>query len=70
MKVKSAPLKLEDINVGDEVYFKTSAIHNYDLYWKVIEKTDQALRVEIKEMGANDTIYIFPEWVVYCNSMA
>jgi len=28
---------------------------NYDLYWKVIEKLgNNKVRVEIKEMGAND----------------
>lgn len=50
-------IKLEDINVGDEVYFEsTNTQNNHDLYWKVIEKIKGTtlLIVQIDEMGYHD----------------
>ena len=47
--------KIEDINIGDEVIFKsTSAQSNHDLYWKVIGKNEKQLMIELKEMGHDE----------------
>ena len=49
--------KIEDINIGDEVYFdSTQGQSNQDLYWKVIHKTEneKQLIVQLDEMGHKD----------------
>lgn len=50
--------KMEDINIGDGVYFKLDYQNNYDLYWTVINKIDSKLEIEINEMGANDKFFL------------
>lgn len=46
---------IEDINVGDEVYFDSTKIQsNYDLYWVVKEKIGDKLIIELKEMGKDE----------------
>jgi len=49
---------MNDINVGDGVYFKLNHQNNYDLYWTVKSKNISKLEIEINEMGANDNITI------------
>ncbi len=61
----AARFTLDDIIVGDSVYFEIPHIPNYDLYWNVISKSDKLLGVEVSEMGANDRIYINAEDVKY-----
>lgn len=49
--------KIEDIEVGDEVYFdSTPGQSNHDLYWKVISKleNEERLIVQLDEMGHSD----------------
>ena len=49
--------KIEDINIGDEVYFDSTQVQsNHDLYWKVIHKTEneKQLIVQLDEMGHKD----------------
>jgi hypothetical protein len=53
--------KLEDINIGDEVYFdSTTSQLNYDLYWKVINKLEKEkkLLVQLDEMGFHNKRWI------------
>ncbi|KAF9658917.1 hypothetical protein ABHQ57_00475 [Tenacibaculum sp. ZH5_bin.1] len=53
-----AKYKMEDINVGDGVYFKLDFQTNYDLYWTVKSKYDSTLEIEVDEMGAKDKIFL------------
>ncbi|MBC3847205.1 hypothetical protein H8K90_12485 [Winogradskyella echinorum] len=53
-----AEYKMEDINIGDGVYFKLDFQTNYDLYWTVKSKFDSTLEIEVNEMGANDKIFL------------
>lgn len=48
--------KIEDIEIGDEVFFESKTQSNHDLYWKVIDKMDkeQKLIVRLDEMGHKD----------------
>ncbi|WP_139921189.1 hypothetical protein [Hymenobacter sp. DG01] len=50
--------KLEDINVGDEVYLRTKAFDSPDLYWKVIGKDEHGLFLNIDEMAVKDRCYV------------
>ena len=50
--------KIDDIDVGDGVYFRLDHQTNYDLYWTVTSKFDSTLEIEINEMGANDKIFL------------
>jgi hypothetical protein len=49
--------KMENINIGDEVYFDAQPSQgNHDLYWKVIHKDEKEKRlvVQLHEMGYKD----------------
>jgi hypothetical protein len=49
--------KIEDINIGDEVYFDSiQGQSNHDLYWKVIHimEKEKQLIVQLDEMGHSD----------------
>ena len=50
--------KIEDINIGDSVYFENKYISNYDLYWNVISIKDGFLQLEVDEMGHKDMIFV------------
>lgn len=41
--------KIEDIEIGDGVYFIVNWQNNYDLYWTVIAKNEKSLQIEIDE---------------------
>lgn len=45
--------KIEDIKVGDKVFFRNNYIENFDLYWTVIGKNGNTLLLKINEMGCN-----------------
>lgn len=68
-----AKYTMDEINLGDEVYFESSKLQsNHDLYWKVIHKyvQTQELVVQLNVMGFNDerwTIKI--DEVKYYNSL-
>jgi hypothetical protein len=50
---------MNDVNIGDGVFFKLSHQPNHDLYWKVIEKIEpDQLLVKIDEMGVKDEFYL------------
>lgn len=49
---------MEDINIGDGVYFKLDHQSNYDLYWTVKSKFDSTLEIEVDEMGVKDNIFL------------
>ena len=50
---------IEDLNVGDEVYFENKYLENYGLYWQIVSKnTDGSITVDINEMGSKDRIAI------------
>jgi hypothetical protein len=51
--------KIENINIGDGVYFKNEYLNNYDLYWTVKSKfNDTMIEIEIDEMGVKDKMFI------------
>ena len=59
--------KLEDINIGDKVYFESTKLQsNYDLYWEVIGKYEQQqdLIVRLNEMGYTDE-----RWTININEV-
>ena len=42
--------KIEDINIGDEIYFdSTPSQYNYDLFWPVHDKDDKNLFVKLND---------------------
>jgi hypothetical protein len=52
---------MEDIRVGDEVYFDSSPSQsNHDLYWTVLQKQDKEERliVRLNEMGHSDERWV------------
>jgi hypothetical protein len=50
---------IEQLNVGDEIYFENEHLDNYDLYWKIVSKnSDGSVTVEVNEMGRHDRLTI------------
>jgi hypothetical protein len=56
---------IDQINIGESVYFENEHIENFDLYWKVIGKLENHLHLKINEMGANDTRFIDIKDIIY-----
>jgi hypothetical protein len=56
---------INDINIGDQVYFKMPYVNNYDLYWVVVEKdeSNELLQLEINEMAANDSQFVHIKYI-------
>ena len=53
----------ESISIGDEVYFESPHIKNFELYWTVINKDGNSLQLEIKAMGVNDRRWIDLQYI-------
>jgi hypothetical protein len=57
---------MDEINIGDGVYFELKFVSNYDLYWTVKSKLDNhTLELTIDEMGAKDHRFIDIKYVKY-----
>jgi hypothetical protein len=51
--------KIEDIIIGDSIYFQNETQSNHDLYWKVEEKLNgNFISVRVNEMGVNSRAII------------
>lgn len=56
---------IEDINIGDEVLFNSTASQsNHDLYWKVRGKMGNLIMIELREGGFDDYWTIFLKDVI------
>ena len=47
--------KIEEINIGDEVYFdSTPSQNNHDLYWSVTGKRGTQLMIQLNYLGQQE----------------
>lgn len=52
-------VKLENIEVGNKVYFESMIQNNYNLYWEVKSKlNNQYYAIKVNEDGINDSTII------------
>lgn len=51
-------INIDELKIGDEVYFENGVIENHKLYWVVVDKKRNNLEIEIDEMGAKDRLWI------------
>jgi len=49
---------INDVEIGDKVFFERVGIPNFDLYWTVIGFSEGMVHVKINEMGVDDNLHI------------
>lgn len=58
--------KMEEILVGDEVYFESTKLQsNHDEYWPVVGKSGNEIYVEFKKFGHHDNWTVKIDEVLY-----
>ncbi|RZF57882.1 hypothetical protein [Sphingobacterium corticibacterium] len=58
---------INDIKIGDELFFDRKGIDNHDLYWKVVGFHKEMIKIEIAAMGFQENLYIDVTDIKYLN---